>query len=103
MVSNLARFRDWAKRWRGGTTLCKRTEITVESDRILIIRRRRVLRAWCQECGCEVDTVVLGEAEDYSGMSGLTLRVCAQAGGWHFSEGQDGTRLICLESLLKAK
>ncbi|MBZ5598608.1 MAG: hypothetical protein LAN83_09820 [Acidobacteriia bacterium] len=84
-------------------TAHKRTEITVESDQFFIIRRRRTVRVWCQECGCEVDTVGLGEAEEFNGVPGLMLRAGAQAREWHFSEGQDGTRLICLESLLKSK
>lgn len=84
-------------------TAHKRTEITVESDHLFIIRRRRTVRAWCRECGREVDMLGLGEVEEYSEMSGLTLRTGAQARGWHFSEGQDGTRFICLGSLLQSK
>ena len=79
-----------------------RTEITVETDLILIIRRNRVLRVWCPKCGCEVEMVSVGEAEEFTGMSGQVLRDRAQAQGWHFSESQDGTALVCLESVLKA-
>jgi len=34
-------------------TAHRRTEVTVETDRVLIIQRRRVIRTWCQECGGE--------------------------------------------------
>ena len=84
-------------------TAHKRTEITVETDRILIIRRHRTLRVWCPECGYEVDMVDQEEAEGLTGMSGQGLRDCVQARGWHLSEGEDGTRLICLESVLKSR
>lgn len=80
----------------------KRTEITVETDRVLIIRRRRTLRAWCQECGRDVDMVDLGEAGTLTGMSGRGLRDDAEDSGWHVYEGQDGIGLVCLESLLKS-
>lgn len=42
-------------------TTQSRTEITVETDRVLIIRRS--VRAWCRQCGREVDMLSLGEAE----------------------------------------
>jgi hypothetical protein len=44
-------------------TAHKRTEITVETDRVLIVRRRRALRVWCPECGREVDMAAPVEAE----------------------------------------
>jgi|HubBroStandDraft_6_1064221.scaffolds.fasta_scaffold3422047_1 hypothetical protein len=76
----------------------KRTEMTIETDRVLIIRRRRVLRAWCQECGREVDMVDPREAEAITGITGSGLHNCAQ---WHIAQSQDGAGLICLDSLLK--
>lgn len=33
----------------------KRTEITVETDQILVVSKSRPLRAWCAACGREVD------------------------------------------------
>jgi hypothetical protein len=80
----------------------KRTEITVETDQVLVIRRRRSIRAWCRECACEVDMVGLAEAEVLTGMSAKVLRDRAQARRWHLSESSDGTALVCLESLLKS-
>jgi len=44
-------------------TAHKRTEITVETDRTVIIRRRRSIRARCPECGCEVEIAAPEEAE----------------------------------------
>jgi len=38
-------------------TAHEKTEITIETDQILIIRRRRSVRFWCQECGSPVDMV----------------------------------------------
>jgi|HubBroStandDraft_6_1064221.scaffolds.fasta_scaffold00065_51 hypothetical protein len=80
----------------------KRTEITVETDRVLIIRRHRSIKAWCPECGGEVEMVGLREAEAVTGLTGRALRDCAQARGWHVSESPEGDVQICLESLLKS-
>jgi ApbE superfamily uncharacterized protein (UPF0280 family) len=82
-------------------TTQSRTEITVETERVLIIRQRRSVRAWCQECGCEVEMVSLGEAEAFTALSRQQSRASAQAFGWHMSETQQGVRLVCLESLRK--
>lgn len=60
-------------------TTGKRTEITIETDQILIIRRRSSTQVWCRECGREVNIVGLGEAGVLTGMSGQALRDCAQA------------------------
>ena len=105
MPSNLSRLQRWVKLlvgWWGGMTAHKRTEITVETDRVLIIRRRRSTRAWCQECGCEVDMVDRQEAEALTGLTGPALRDCAKARKWHVAKGQDRNGLICLESMMKS-
>ena len=99
--SNLSRFWGWAKRWKGGATGHKRTEITVETDKVLIIRRPRSIRAWCAECGRDVDMVGREEAEALKGISATVLRDCVT--GWHISQTKDGNRLVCLKSLLKSK
>jgi len=74
----------------------------IETDQILIIRRRRSVRFWCQECGSQVDMVDLGEAEALTGVSERRLRDRAEAGKCHVHQGQDGVSLVCLESLLKS-
>jgi hypothetical protein len=38
-------------------TARKRIEITVETDRVWLIRRSCVTHRWCAECGREVNTV----------------------------------------------
>jgi hypothetical protein len=100
--STLSRFQRWAKRLVGAESAKKRTEITVETDRVLIIRRRRVIRGWCLECGGEVDFVTLEDAGAIAKMSPPALRCSPQAQALHFNEGHDGAPLVCLESLLKS-
>ena len=101
MESNLSRFRDWAKSLVHTILgVPQRTEITIETDQLLVIRRRRCIRAWCQQCGYEVDMITLTELE---GMSGITQPMLfdPKAQGWHWAQAEDGSPLVCLESLLK--
>jgi len=84
-------------------TVHKTTRIIIETDRIVTLRKRRSPRAWCPECGREVDMVGLAEGEALTGMTGPVLRAYAEARGWHLAVGPDGDGFICLESWLKSK
>jgi len=78
----------------------KRIEITVETDRVLIIRQDSSHPAWCAACATEVKMLT---AEGAAAVAGLSLRdICRQvdAGQLHFSETPDGRLSICLNSLL---
>jgi len=79
----------------------KRTEITVETHRVLTIRRHRSVRAWCRECGCEVEMVSLEDAEALIEVSGEEFCEFAQAHRCHLSENWEGICLVCLERLRK--
>lgn len=109
--------RRWAKVSERAVAANKRTEITLETDRIWVIRRSHSRRAWCAECGREVDMVMLKEAEALSGMTqpmlsqpltsqSMTtqpmLTVSGDSRGWHWSQAADGSPLVCLESVLKS-
>jgi len=79
----------------------KRTEITVETNEIVVVRRARFFRGWCAECGCEVDLVAMPDARAVAGISGQNSEV-TPVQQWHVCEGQDSGALVCLESLLKS-
>jgi hypothetical protein len=106
-------FRRWAKVSERAMAAYKRTEITLETDRIWVIRRSHSRRAWCAECGREVDMVMLKEAEALSGTTQPMLSQplttqpmlpgCGDSRGWHGSKAADGALLVCLESLLKSR
>jgi hypothetical protein len=77
----------------------KRTEITIEKNEVLVVRRTQISRGWCPECGREVEMVGMPDANAIVGMSGsgdtsrsLRWRIC----------GDPGSALVCLESLLKS-
>jgi hypothetical protein len=96
----------------GSKPAYRRTEVTVETDRIVTIRRRQSLRVWCGECGSVVDAIGVEEAGALSGGNQPKLQDQIgqdqsgqdQAGavGWHVCEGWDGEMLICLDSVLKS-
>jgi hypothetical protein len=101
VANNLARFRRWAKSLMEVVVGRKKTEITIETNRLLIIRRRRTVRFWCQECGCEVEMISVAEAAALTGINRPVVGGCAEAQKWHFAESPDKATLICLESLRK--
>ena len=81
----------------------KRTEITLETDRILIIRRAgRPVRAWCTGCSEEVAMITLEKAVALASTSTRTIYRWVEAGHVHFIETTDRAPLVCLNSLLGA-
>lgn len=80
----------------------KRTRITVETEQVLIVRRRACAQRWCWECGREVDMVGFAQAAVLTGVAQRSLRDHARAEKWHLAETNDGSPLICLESLVTA-
>jgi len=78
----------------------KRTEITVESDEVVVVRRMRIYRGWCEQCQRDVDMVSDADARSIVKASGLQEGQ-EQPGGWHLCRGQEPS-LVCLESLLGA-
>jgi hypothetical protein len=100
-------FRRWAKVSERAVAAYKRTEITMETDRIWIIRKSHSRRVWCAECGRQVDMVGLKEAEALQGMAQPPttqpmLPGCGDSRGWHWSQAADGSPLFCLESVLRS-
>lgn len=76
-------------------------EITVETERLLIIRRRyQAVEAWCNSCE---RLALMIRPDQAAAVSGCTLRGIfnqIENGILHFHEHPDGLLLICLESLL---
>ncbi len=80
----------------------KRKEVMVETERLLVIRRRyRAVELWC--AGCD-DAGVMIRPDQAAAVSGRSLRAIftdIEQGALHFQEQPDGMILICLASLLK--
>jgi hypothetical protein len=101
------RFRGWVSRLAARVAGGKRIEITIESHRVLVVRRLRSSRLWCPHCGREMDMVRPEEAVALT-QSGRErnppqLPENAASRGWHGAQDTDGAALICLESLMRSR
>ncbi len=76
-------------------------EITVETERLLVIRRRyQAVETWCGGCGGQAIMVRPDQAAAVSGRTLRSIFADIEGGGLHFQELPDGLLLICLNSLL---
>lgn len=78
----------------------KKIEITIQTDRRLVIRGSVSALGWCQACGSETEVVSMETA------GVVAQAVSAELGGtWpvanlHVSQASDGGSQVCLKSLL---
>jgi hypothetical protein len=80
----------------------KRTEITVETHEVLIIRKGDPsVRAWCSDCNAEARMIPLDEAVGLAGVSISGILQMAAAGEVHWLQAGTCTPLICLRSLVE--
>jgi hypothetical protein len=71
-----------------------RIKITLETSRLLLLRRRAPVKVWCAECESETHFVAENEISD--------VLPEPEAGAQpHKIMTTDGRILVCLESLLK--
>ena len=69
--------------------MAKKTTITIETDSLLIMRGRNLPRAWCPVCAAVISNLDRAAVEDW-----------LNSGELHRSLSNDGSELICLNSLL---
>ena len=80
----------------------RRTEITIETERLLLLRESsRSLLLWCDECRAQVRMVTPAEAAVMASVSVRAICRQVEAGELHFIETPDWPVLICLDSVLK--
>lgn len=78
------------------------TEISVETNERIVVRHaRRVLFAWCAECGGRVRVFTPEEAAQVAGVSSRAVYCHIENGTVHFTETPDGKLFVCVNSLLK--
>lgn len=76
-----------------------RTEISIETDQVVIIRRRHIARQWCVVCAAHTQMITAEAAAAATGLSRRSVYRLAEQGLVHFYETSDGLLLICLNSL----
>ena len=77
----------------------KRTEITLETERVLYISRPRIVRSWCVACDAQVEMIPVDEAAILRRVNSRTIFRLAEAKQVHSSENANGLLLICVNSL----
>ncbi len=77
----------------------QRIEITVETEQLLVLRRRRAT-ALCAQCASPVELLTAEEAATAAGVSLSSIQRSAEEQRLHFSETAEGRLLVCLNSLL---
>ena len=81
--------------------MARQTRISIETDSLLVLRGRKSLRAWCPNCGVEVDMVPLNDLGVISNMPPPEVEAWIQSEDLHHSKTADGAPLVCLNSMLK--
>jgi hypothetical protein len=77
----------------------KRTEITIETDRMFFISSPRIVFSWCTDCAAEVQMVTVDEAAIMRRVNSRTMFQWVESQQVHASENANGLLLICLNSL----
>ena len=81
--------------------MARQTKITVETDSLLVVRGGRSFRAWCPECGAEVEMIPLDGVGVISNLTPVDVEAWIQSDDLHHTKTTDGAPLICLNSMLK--
>jgi len=77
----------------------KRTEITIETDRVFYISSPRVALGWCAQCETQVEMVTVDEAAILRRVNSRTMFQWVESQEVHARENGNGLLLICLNSL----
>jgi hypothetical protein len=81
--------------------MARETKITVETDSLLILRGRNSLRAWCPNCGFEVEMIPLDGVGVISNLAPPEVEAWIRSEDLHHTKAPDGAPLICLNSMIK--
>lgn len=74
------------------------TEITIETDQVLVVRRRQVIRRWCAACRAETEFIRREEGNHPLDLGRNQGNVVTASGSPHFAKAPDGSLMICIRS-----
>jgi hypothetical protein len=80
--------------------MARQTKITIQTDSLLLLRGRNSTRARCPFCNAESEMVALENLQVISNLDRTALEEWINSGELHRLEGDGGSTLICLNSLL---
>ena len=73
--------------------------ISIETERLLIVKRSTSAPRWCADCGDSAAMITVDEAAAIASASSLQIYEAAKAGLLHSGETERGSLLICFNSL----
>jgi hypothetical protein len=80
--------------------MAKQTKITIRQDGLLVLRSRISRRAWCPLCGAEGAMIALDRTAVIAPSAAAGVEGFLDSLPLHRSEASDGSRLICVKSLM---
>jgi hypothetical protein len=87
-------------RFRGQQMIKRRTEITIDIDRVMIVSQSKNHKSWCEICGTHVSMATARQAAEMLQTSEAVIYRLAENGKLHFSTTTEGMLLICYDSLI---
>jgi len=81
--------------------MAKQTKITIETDSLVVMRGTVSPRGWCPECAADSELIPFDGIGVISNLTPSEVQAWLECEAIHYSQAADGTRLICLNSLLK--
>lgn len=79
--------------------MIRRTRVTIQTERLLMMSSSRSLYSLCEACGDEVRMVTVDQAAALTRVYSREIYREVEAGKLHFTEATQGSLLICLNSL----
>ena len=81
----------------------KRTEITIETERFLVVSRSpETALIWCHGCQQDVPMLTVSEAARFAGTTPPAISRVVELGRLHFAVTPEGRLFICQNSLASA-
>jgi hypothetical protein len=80
----------------------KRTEITIETLRVVVINKSQPILGWCDTCQKEVDWLNLDEAACLTGASTREVIRKIECGALHSTGTRERILVVCPDSLIRA-
>jgi hypothetical protein len=83
-----------------GETMQKRTEITIETERLLVVSHRHDQASFrCNHCSSDLPMLTVDEAATATSRPPLVIFRLVEAGRLHFAMSPEGRHFICPQSL----
>jgi hypothetical protein len=78
----------------------KRTEITIETERFVVVSRRREMASlWCNRCSITLPMLTVDMAALEASTTPLSIFRLVEVGRLHFAVTPEGQLVICPDSL----